>query len=381
MSDTRILFDAGPMIDVSKSGVGYYTDSLIRSLASHPDAPSLTGYYFDFMGRNHKNPSRIQGVQYFKNSIVPGKLLSAARRFGFQLPLELFAPQKANWILSTNFVSLPTIRRTKKAVVVYDLSFLDCPEYAQPANLKFLRKFCPQSIVRADVIITISKFTEERLRYFFPDLKAEIITTPIPPLPISAASRDLSTAPRLAALGIKEKNYILYLGTIEPRKNIVNLISAYEKLPEAIRKQYSLVLAGGKGWKDQDIVAAIAKAQSEGYDIIQTGYITDLEKHVLYGNAACFALPSHYEGFGMPILEAMQYELPVAVSDIPVFKEVAGSAALYFDENNPASIADTIIKVLEPANSKPLVSEEQKHLKKFSWEYNAQEVLGALKKN
>jgi glycosyltransferase involved in cell wall biosynthesis len=149
----------------------------------------------------------------------------------------------------------------------------------------------------------------------------------------------------LKKMGIQGK-YILFVGSIEPRKNIQNLVEAYTKLPMFIKDTYSLVLAGGKGWKDEQILASIKDAQNNGNKIIQTGYITEAEKDALYKDASLFVLPSHYEGFGMPIYEAMQYKIPIVASNIPVFNEIAGDSITYFDKDSVGDIANVMEKII-----------------------------------
>lgn len=278
--------------------------------------------------------------------------------------------------MSTNYVALPTLTRRKQALIIYDLGFLDCPEFLQAKNLNFLLKFCGPSIQRADVIITISEFTKQRLIHHFPHLNAQVIITPIPPAPI--VDRAVSLPANLSDLGMGS-DYILYLGTIEPRKNITSLIDAYCLLPKSLSDTHSLVLAGGQGWKDEEIQLKIKTARLKGFNVITTGYITDSEKHALYRNAGCFVLPSHYEGFGMPLLEAMQYKLPVVASDIQVFREVAGDAALYFNKDDPTSIAKQLQKVISHvAVQQSLIIKGNKQLKKYSWARNARLVYETL---
>lgn len=371
----RVVFEATPMVDTKKTGIGYYVDYLIRALAD-TDQLELEGYYFDFLGRNHKQSPTIPHTKFHKISLIPGKLLSLTRRLGWQPPLELFSRSSADITLFTNYVSLPTLKKTKVALVVYDLSYLDHPEFTQEKNLDFLNTFCSDSIRKADLIITISEFTKQRIIELFPNLSAEIVVTPIPPLPVTQSNVDDSI---LDAHRLTAQHYILYLGTIEPRKNIEKLIEGYVQLSASIRSKYPLVLAGGKGWKDESIRAAIETYRAQGHTIITTGYITDTEKNSLYRNATCYILPSHYEGFGMPVLEAMQYQLPVVVSDIPVFHEVAGKAAAYFDKDDAASIADTLERVVtDELYRKLLVAAQQAELDKYSWRSNADIVVGAF---
>ncbi len=360
------------MIDNTKTGIGYYVDFLIRKLGEQANGKNMHGYYFDFLNTNHKKTPIIPGVTFRKILLIPGKILSVSRRLGFQPPLELFTSTKsAGVVFYTNYVALPTIRRRKIALAVYDLSFLDCPEFTQPVNLTYLRRFCPPSINSADLIITVSEFTKQRLLYYYPDMRAEIIVTPIPPIADTVIRSDMIPE-RLSSLGIRATKYIFYLGTIEPRKNIKQLVESYALLPQEIRDAYSLVLAGGKGWKDKEILEAIAAAIRAGCNIIQTGYISDEEKIALYCNARCFAMPSHYEGFGMPIFEAMQYDVPVAASDIPVFREVAKDAVLYFDKDNPKDIAEKLSLLLSDEKmQEKLIQSGRERLRAYSWEESA----------
>ena len=378
MPKRRVLYDAGPMLDGRKSGVGYYVGHLITSLqAAYGDRLELTGYYFNFLGRHGDKTAGFRQLHLHNIRLVPGKLLSLSRRMGFQPWLECFFSKSSDAVLFTNYVALPLLRRRKVVLVIYDLSFLDVPEYTQTRNLSYLRRFCPPSIRRADTIITISEFTKQRLQHYFPELHAQIVVTPVPPLdePVHVAA----LSQRLLDLGVKDKSYILCVGTLEPRKNLENLMTAYARLPAEVRNRYSLVLAGGKGWKDQPILDAIVKHRAGGLNIIQTGYVSDDEKAALYSHAAAFVQPSHYEGFGMPILEAMQHGLPVAVSDIPVFHEVAGNGALYFDKDDPADIADKLHTLLTDGTAAArLVGQAAKQLKTFSWPDNVAKVHRAL---
>lgn len=377
MPKLQVLFEAGPILDRQKSGVGYYVGRLADSLrTSYPKELELTGFYFNFLNRtNEVPPDNVLNLH--KVWLVPGKLLSLCRRLGFQPPLSLFVRGKFEIVLFTNYVSLPLRKRQRMALVVYDLGFLDAPEFVQARNLRHLQKYCPASIRRADTIITISEFTRSRLLYHFPGLHAEIVVTPVPPS--SSPIADVQLDQKLLNLGIRAKGYILYVGTLEPRKNLETLMQAYADLASGLRERYSLVLAGGKGWKDETILQALNEHRSKGVQIITTGYVDEAQKSSLYQNAACFVLPSHYEGFGMPILEAMQYEVPVALSDIPVFREVAGHAGLYFDKDSPADVAGKISQLLQdPALVARLRSRSQKQLEVHSWGKNAEIVYEAL---
>ena len=379
MSHKNILIDLNPMVSQQKSGVGYYVTGLITSLSkAKPEEIAIKGYYFSFLRFTKEDIIKLKGITYLPIRLIPGKILSICRRMGFQPFIDFFKLTRADIIIYTNYVSLPTIFKHRKVVViVYDLSFYDSPEYIQSKNLAYLTRFCPPSIKKADIIITISEFTKSRIQQHFPDLKAPILITPIPP--IGLIRSPVKENKRLDGLGIIPGKYILFLGTIEPRKNLQNLMYAYISLRKDLRETFSLVLAGGRGWKDEQIIQDIKTHQDNGFSIITPGYITDEEKAYLYQNANCFILPSHYEGFGMPLLEAMQYKVPVAVSDIEVFREVAGDAALYFIKDSPADITREISTLLTNSEVRAkLIYKGLKRLNQFNWEDNAKKVLGAI---
>lgn len=353
---TRIIFDANSLV-LPKSGVGYFTHEFVQSLAEvGSEDLQLTGYYFNFLGK--KKPLDLpsgQNINYLSTKFFPTKILNVLRRIGIQVPLEFFVPQKADVVLFPNFVSMPTLRKPLRVLTVHDLGFVDHPEFVSAKNGAFLRKWVPRSLQHADIVITISQFSKRRLmqEYGVPEQKIHVVA--IPPVKRAAADDKIIKKYKLSS------GYLLFVGNIEPRKNIIGLLRAYENLPTELQNNFPLVLAGGKGWNDDEIVAQFELLKNKGLQIVQTGYVTDQEKAALYENATVCVLPSHYEGFGMPILEAMSYGKPVLCSDIPVFHEVADEAGLFFDQNNPKDIAAVISKVLGSSELRKKLSLASKH--------------------
>jgi glycosyltransferase involved in cell wall biosynthesis len=378
-NNAAVLFDAAPMLDNNKTGIGYYVENIINSLSDEDDNTPLIGYYFNFLNRRKYPEDSWPALSFRKIIFFPSKLLSLCRRLGFQPSLNMLVGKNYSRVLFTNYIALPVAKNVHVTLFIYDLSFMDCPEFLQEVNLKVLKKFCPESIRRADTIITISEFTKERILHYFPDIHAKIVVTPIPPVTTRQGKTELNS--RLSGLGIKEKKYFFFLGTIEPRKNIAMLVKAYSQLPVDIRSEYSLVLAGGKGWKDNEIFDEIELAKSSGSSIIQPGYISNDEKDALYSNATSFVMPSHYEGFGMPILEAMSYNTPVILSNIPVFKEVAKEAAIYFNKDDSDDITDKLELIVRNSPLRAeLVEKGNEVLENFtSWDENAHKIIETLK--
>jgi glycosyltransferase involved in cell wall biosynthesis len=166
----------------------------------------------------------------------------------------------------------------------------------------------------------------------------------------------------------------LSVGTIEPIKNIIGLIDGFSSNDE-LKNKFSLVLCGKKGWKSDKIFERIAQAKEEGVSITITGYVSDDVKKCLYENCAAVVLPSFYEGFGMPILEALAYKKPLALSDIEVFHEVAGNAGYYFALNSSKSMSDIILKATRSRTNK-----NNSPYSKITWEDIANKLLQHFEK-
>lgn len=372
----KIVFDANPITQNTKSGVGYFTASLITALSKNsPKDVRLVGHYFNFLNRKSvtEQPSG-KNISYKHSSLFPTKVLNIGRRLGLQLPIEAFSHQKADFTLFTNFTAMPTILGGKRVSIIYDVSFLDCPEYAPDRLISYLRKWVPYTVKTSDLIIVNSEFTKQRLVDEYKTDKELIMVLPIPPIDHVEPDDKI-----LRKMKINEK-YILFVGTIEPRKNLEILIDAYTILNKDIRENYSLVLAGGKGWKDESILQKIKTMQEKGFNIKQTGYVSDAEKSALYQHAALCVQPSLYEGFGMPILEAMSYGKPVVCSDIPVFHEVAGDAAIYFSPKSSDSITKCISHILSDQDTKKdIIQLSKKRVKEYpTWDKIGKELYDKL---
>lgn len=358
----KIIFDANPLL-TNKSGVGYFTQELITQMAIHLDKKvSLKGYYFNFLKRKNISLPAAPNVTYVESTFMPAKLLNATRRLGFQAPLELFTMQRSDVVLFPNFVSLPLVTDAVKVIAVHDLCFIDCPQYVSERNTAFLQRWVPRSVQTADIVLTISEFTKQRIIDVYDIKEEKIHVMPIPPQTPAAPDEKI-----LQTYKLKKSKYLLFVGTIEPRKNIVGLLKAYDHLPQQIKPEYPLVLVGGKGWNDEEIIALIKDLSKKKLKIIQTGYVSDAEKAALYQSASAVVQPSHYEGFGMPILEAMSYGKPVLCSDIAVFHEVGGNAPLFFDKDNPSDMANVISKLLkDPKKIEMLSKKSRQRIREFT---------------
>ena len=365
----KILFDATPLM-VNKTGVAYYTERLMVQLAkSFPD-DEFVGFYYNFLGkRSSKHLPRRANLSYTRASLIPSKLVYQLRRWGIEFPLESLTATRGDFVLYANFLGYPSLFRTPSAMVIHDLTYIDLPDYVSAKLRRDLVRFVPKQIKRSQFLVTVSEFSKQRiLDAYHPEVP--VIVTHIPPEePVWYKPAEQQQT--LGKFGIT-KPFLLFLGTIEPRKNVLQLIAAYQQLPAAQRQKYQLVIAGRIGWNCE---AEKQKLQelAGSTDIIHVGYVSDQERSILFQTAEYFVHASHYEGFGMPLLEAMSYGTPCVVSDIPVFHEVAGDAATYFDNADAANIVCKLSPLLDQPKTRERLSQAATaRVATFSWETVAQ---------
>ncbi len=192
------------------------------------------------------------------------------------------------------------------------------------------------------------------------------------------AAKELKSLGAVKKHKLIPKKYILYVGTLQPRKNVKTLILAFQKFHKE-NPEYKLAITGKKGWLYEEIFE-LAKQQSSQNDIVFTGFVNDDELHGLYRNAFCFVLPSFYEGFGIPLLEAMDRGLPVIAAGSSALPEIGEDACLYFDPHNP----DTLVRLLNRVKNdeklrKEMIEKGKKRIKDFSWKKSAEETLKVIK--
>ncbi|HSX35143.1 MAG TPA: glycosyltransferase family 1 protein [Candidatus Saccharimonadales bacterium] len=375
----KIVFDATPMV-VNKTGVAYYIERLAVQLATqYPDEVKLVGFYYNFLGRRDASHlPRRANLSYTGASIIPSKIVFQLRRWGIEVPIEFLAMQKADFILYGNFLSHPSLFHTPSAPVIHDLTYLDLPAYVSPKLRRDLERFVPKAIQRSRFVVTVSEFSKQRIMSHYRVPAEDILVTLIPPVPPVRLSAERCRA-ILKENGIT-KPYILFVGTIEPRKNIIGLVEGYLQLPKKVRDEYQLVLAGRVERFASAEEARLHDALNQGQNVTHLGYISDEVKDALYQSAAMFAHASEYEGFGMPVLEAMSHGVPCALSDIPVFREVAGNSAVYFDYRKPEAIARAMQKILEsPGRHAELSKLAKQRAGSFSWQKVATDLYETIR--
>ena len=362
-----IYIEATALTRQKKTGVDFYAQGLLQSLVDQ--MPGYDFVCFHFADTNA--PLSVKGKNVREQVIT-----SMSARLYRLLMLLRIAPSierllglgKMDTVIFPNFFVAPV--RTKSASVypiIYDTAYLDTPEYVAPRNRANLRTLVPRGIKRSSRVLTISDATAERLHHWYGLAKDRaLVLYPAAPDPVRADTK----------LALPKK-YLLYVSTLEPRKNVANIIQAYNSLPTALRDTYALVLAGGKGWMDDEIQEQLDV--SDPKQVMSLGYVTDAQKWALYGGATAFVYPALFEGFGMPILEAQRAGVPVITCRNSSLPEAAGDAALYVGQD-ANSIAKGMHKILTDSKlRKQLAESGKKHAQKFTWQNSAKKLAQVIR--
>lgn len=289
------------------------------------------------------------------------------------LPFHLYTTVKKPDVFLTLTHYAPRISPIPTIISVMDLSFLHFPQTFKKNDLYQLTKWTEYSVRKAKKVITISQSSKDDIikYYKIPSEKVAVVHLGLKALSMEKEQSDLKK------FGII-KPFILFVGTLQPRKNISRLIEAFSKLPPEIRNNHQLVIVGKKGWLFDEILSAPEKFSVER-SVLFLDYVSDQDLPEFYKKAEVFVLPSLYEGFGLPVLEAMRYGCPVITSNVSSLPEAGGDAAVYCDPEDVNSIKDVIKNVLTEDNlRKKMIEKGNVHYKKFTWEKASREVLSAV---
>jgi glycosyltransferase involved in cell wall biosynthesis len=366
----RIALDATPLLG-ARTGIGRYTGALLHALArlppegatasspgpdgraaattaSSPGSDELVATAFTFRGRDGLPPLVPPGVRV-RARPAPARGLQAAWARTEWPPVELLAG-RCDVFHATNFV-LPPLRRARGVVTVHDLAFLHLPETVSTASGRY-RELVPRSLRRAAVVVTPSQAVAEQVRDAYrPDVPVLVVPHGVDPGWSDAVPADAALRARLGL----PRDYLAFVGKLEPRKDVRTLLAAHRLLgPDAP----PLVLVGPPGWGAEVDVAGC----------VTTGFLDDAALRPLVAGAAALVLPSRDEGFGLPVLEALAAGTPVVASDLPVLREVGGPVTAYAAVGEPESFAQALRDVLS-APGDPTA--RRAHAAGFTWARSA----------
>lgn len=368
----KISVEATPLFqnrNIPRAGIAQYVyQAVVRMVTKFPH-DHYTLFANKFGGGEVSEQLRRENTSRRVVQYVPGKAWGLASRKNLLPPLEFFMPQDQDVYWFTNFRTYSTLRKRKRITTIYDVAFCIYPEYIQAKNLAYLRDQVPRSLRLADKVLTISESAKHDLVTKFHAHPEKVIVAPCGV--DTAFFRPTKNVTAIGELGITG-NYLLFVGTIEPRKNLTRIIKAYDALPTSYKDEYSLVLVGGKGWNDGEIQAEIARPRTSGR-VILTGYVKDSVIPALYSQATAVLYPSLYEGFGLPIIEGLACGTPVITAKNSSLEEVAGKAALYVDEFSVEDIMRGICKLLDSVSlQKKIVEAGVARVKKYGWDTTAE---------
>lgn len=357
-----------------RAGVGHYTYNLVRTLIE-TDTKDEFVLFFDFR-MPHEAALDFEranvAIRFFPFSSY-GKWLPFA--YSHLLVAAALAKEHLD-IFHSPAGSVPIGYRGKTVVTVHDLAIYIHPAWF-PRQLVSTKLLVPQALKKADHLIAVSKSTKQDLQRLF-----HVAPKKITVIPEAADTTMLPLHDRhdnIRKIHALPKRFVLYVGTIEPRKNLVMLAAAWKlavkKDPNAMRG-VELVLAGGKGYQGDTVLEQI-KAKKAGPSIRWIGYVPHNHKILLMKAAAGFVFPSYYEGFGIPVLEALQLGVPTLTTNTSSLPEVAGDAAITVDPTDVKGMAESIIQLLTAPGD--LGERGKVQAKKFSWAKAARETLKVYK--
>ena len=354
----RIAVDARPLA-APLTGIGRYTrallDVMIRSghqwflysdrplQVSIPEDPRVWIRHGDAVGGT---PASLRWTQW------------QFPRWAVQDVVDLFWSPRHHLPIGLN-------RRIASVVTIHDLVWRHAPETMRRRNLLVERLLMGPSIRRADQVICVSRFTASEVSRYYPAAvgKCRVVH--------EAAEADISVVARPPRL---PDNYLLFVGTLEPRKNLPRLLRAYARLAGDADIP-ALVIVGGGGWGNENLAGMVAELGLESR-VTLSGYVPDAELQGMYAGAFGLLMPSLYEGFGLPVLEAMQHGVPAIASSTSSLPEVVGDAGLLVSPYSETELASAIARLVrEPGLRESLSQRSLARAAEFSWSRAAQETL------
>lgn len=371
----KIAFDSQLFLKGNKTGIAWCADNVIKEIAKLSEYECECDFFslghsknqIDNVRRYEKLGVKLNSCRWFNNVIY--KLIWPI----IPIPYSWFFGKDRDVTIFFNFIVPPGVKG-KTVVVVHDMAYKACPETVNAKTRKWLNLTLKKSCERADLIVTVSEFSKSEIIKYLGVPEKKIVVMP------NGVDLELyhPNYSEWAVASCRKKyhidqEYYLYLGTLEPRKNLVNLIKAYHLLKEKLQKSTpKLVLAGGKGWYYESIFETVEQLKLKE-DIIFTGYVEEKEVPLLMNGAKAFVFPSLYEGFGMPPLEAIACGKPVLVSNTTSLPEVVGECGLMVDPEDIIDISEKMEKIL-------LVDNQVSCLKDISWKKSVSLLLYYIQK-
>jgi alpha-1,3-rhamnosyl/mannosyltransferase len=375
-----------------KAGVGYYTSELIRCARGilgdehvqvfPGEAPWVwKQHWWDRQSRRWEYVARRPGWLPWVEKKFRGKFLSLVRKVMPPPPDDMFAvfadPAVCDLYHEPNYIPQPCDLPTVASV--HDLSVLLHPEWHPAKRVGEFERLFAAGLRRCAHLFAISEFGKgEIVRHLgWPAEKVTVTHMGVRPGLRRVEGRELSES--LRRLGLRE-GYLLHVGTLEPRKNVLMLMRAFGELPSEVRERRPLVLAGGKGWNSQEVHAYLHD-EARHKNVRWLGYVADRDFPALYSGARALLFPTFYEGFGMPAVEMMACGGAVIASTAGAVAETAGGQAYLIDPNDRHAWRDALLRACADDDwARHLADGAERHAARFTWEACAEATVAAYRR-
>lgn len=370
----RVGIDGIPLA-TPKTGIGHYTSELVRALSGlYPDDD------FEIIAPVVLSPAALRpdlrALPANLKIVLPKTRL---RRYWFGIALPMYISRSGIELFHGTNYEVPMCGRRPSVVTVHDLSLFLFPETHEERLVARAKRRYPRMMRRARAIITPTNAVRNELCQEFSISQEKIQVIPEAPRrlfqPVDHGIADGITR----RMGIEGK-FVLFVGTVEPRKNLVTLIRAFSHVLESTELKPQLVIAGRKGWLSEDLSSLIQQLDLADR-ITFTGYVSEENLRILYSSCEVCVYPSLYEGFGLPPLEAMACGAPVITSRIRAIEETVGEAAVLVDPNDSHALAGAIAEILTDPNMREKLSAAGlKRAAQFTWEETARQTMEVYRK-
>lgn len=360
--EDKILVDSISLLS-PLTGIGRYTYEVSKQLEE--DNSLLIEYFYGYYSKKLIQLSSSKEIKGLKSFILKNPMIKKMVRKILLSYVHLFSKSyELYW--QPNFIPNSGIKAKKIVTTVHDFSFILYRDFHPKERIEYIEKYFFNNLDRSDMIITGSEYTKrEILKYTkFKEDKIVVIYHGI--------EHNLFKVYQKIELGFDlPSKFILSVGSIEPRKNLLRLLKAYQGLPLEIKDEYKLLLVGFSGWENSEIISLIKELEEY---VQYLGFISDEELAQVYNLATLFVYPSLYEGFGLPVLEAMACGTAVVSSGLSSLPEVGGDAPLYCDPYSITDIQEKIVSTLADSSKRDsMVEKGLAQAQKFSWQKSAQE--------
>ncbi|STR45495.1 glycosyltransferase family 4 protein [Iodobacter fluviatilis] len=370
MDKMNILFSAQGMIP-PLTGIGRYATSLSRAMQQFETDIDLDYYQFGRVSKKTNNEFLLSKIRNMVNRFPA--LKSYLRK-------KYHANRGAHTIKAKNYIYhepnyIPTVLQYPYLVTVHDLSHIINPEWHPVERVHFLSEHLPLTLEKADAIFVVSKSVKKELIHWMPEVSHKLHIT-YNGVDHSKFSTESFNKNILEKYHLPSKEYFLFLGTIEPRKKIEDLLTAYQMLVQNKKTSLPLIIVGGVGWKCEEILDRIKHSKNVRW----LQYVPEKDLPALLAGARCMVYPSAYEGFGLPVLEAMSVGTPVITTAGGAIGEIGGLAPFYFNNGDIEGLAEHMTNLaLSPECACDHITEGLIRSSYFTWDRCASRTLSTYR--